>query len=88
MAKNRYLWIAVAVAIIIIGAFLITSRSKAPSDLQQVEKPTADNAPVNIDLENDTDFEQDADDLNINEEVLEDTDSNDFDEEAIDDNVL
>ncbi|GBE16386.1 hypothetical protein BMS3Abin15_00200 [bacterium BMS3Abin15] len=90
MQKKYYVLILLGVFVIIAGLFLALNQSKAPSisPAPSQSKISDDAAPVKIDLENDADFEQDVDDFDVSEEVLDDFDSEDFDADTIDDNVL
>lgn len=90
MEKKYYAWILLGVFIIIAGAFLVSNRSKTPvvSPVPVQDKISGDAALVKIDLENDADFEQDIDDFDVSEEILDDFDSEDFDVDAIDNNIF
>lgn len=55
---------------------------------KQSEGSAAGGSPVQIDLENDADFEQDADDFNAEGDITDDIDSSEFDEEAIDEGAF
>lgn len=94
MSKKYLLWIVLAV-IFIVTIFLFVARgTKAPSEQVQpggTNRTTnpGEKVPAEINLEDPAvDFEGDAADLDVSEEILEDFDSEDFDAETIDEDAF
>lgn len=88
MQKKYYIWIVVAVFIVLVGVLLLVNKSKAP-ELDQEENGNQQKViPVEFDLGNDLNFEEDVDDLDVGSTELKEFDESDFDIETIDNDIL